>query len=110
MVSLTDKALVKAIELRDASGGDGLVLRVSVQPGGCSGMRYNIVFDASTSSDDVVTHLVHGLSTLVVAVDRPSEPYLSRATIDYVESLEKIGFVIDNPDANGGCACGDSFN
>jgi iron-sulfur cluster assembly accessory protein len=110
MLSLTDKALVKAIELRDANGSDSLVLRVSVQPGGCSGMRYNLVFDTSTTPDDVLAHLAHGQSTLVVAVDKPSEPYLTRATIDFVESLEKIGFVIDNPDANGGCACGDSFN
>jgi iron-sulfur cluster assembly accessory protein len=43
-------------------------------------------------------------------VDRMSSPYLSGATIDFVDSIEKQGFTIDNPNAGGSCACGDSFH
>jgi len=44
-----------------------------------------------------------------VVVDRKSVPYLTGATIDFVDGL-KSGFVIDNPNAQGSCACGDSFH
>ena len=42
---------------------------------------------------------------------RPDErPYLGGATIDFVDTIEKQGFTIDNPNASGSCACGDSFH
>ena len=45
-----------------------------------------------------------------LAVDRMSSPYVQGATIDFVDTIEKQGFTIDNPNAGGSCACGDSFN
>jgi iron-sulfur cluster assembly accessory protein len=45
-----------------------------------------------------------------VVVDRKSIPYLAGATIDFVDGLQTSGFIIDNPNAQGGCACGDSFH
>ena len=45
-----------------------------------------------------------------LVVDRMSVPYLGGATIDFVDTIEKQGFTIDNPNATGSCACGDSFN
>jgi iron-sulfur cluster assembly accessory protein len=45
-----------------------------------------------------------------VVVDRMSMPYLAGATIDFVDNLQNYGFVIDNPTAQGACACGDSFH
>jgi len=45
-----------------------------------------------------------------VVTDRMSSPYLSGATIDFVDTIEKQGFTIDNPNAGGSCACGDSFH
>ena len=47
---------------------------------------------------------------VTVVVDRMSVPYLNGAEIDFVDSIEKQGFTIDNPNATGSCACGDSFN
>ena len=44
-----------------------------------------------------------------VVVDRMSAPYLDGATIDFVDTIEKQGFTIDNPNAGGSCACGDSL-
>jgi iron-sulfur cluster assembly accessory protein len=43
-------------------------------------------------------------------LDRMSTPYLQGAVIDFVDTIEKQGFTIDNPNAGGSCACGDSFN
>ena len=47
---------------------------------------------------------------LRVGVDRMSAPYLQGAVIDFVDTIEKQGFTIDNPNATGSCACGDSFH
>ena len=55
---------------------------------------------------DVVTDF----DGVCVVVDRMSVPYLNGATIDFVDSIEKQGFTIDNPNAGGSCACGDSFH
>jgi iron-sulfur cluster assembly accessory protein len=51
-----------------------------------------------------------GPGGLEVVIDRMSIPYLAGATIDFVDSLHGRGFVIDNPNAQGSCACGDSFH
>ena len=83
-----------------------MVLRIAVQPGGCSGLRYELFFDdRSLDGDAVVDFRGVGL-----AVDRMSKPYLDGATIDFVDTIEKQGFTIDNPNAQNSCACGDSFH
>jgi iron-sulfur cluster assembly accessory protein len=45
-----------------------------------------------------------------VIVDKMSAPYLDGATIDFEDTIQKQGFTIDNPNATGSCACGDSFH
>ncbi|HET6825272.1 MAG TPA: iron-sulfur cluster assembly accessory protein, partial [Amnibacterium sp.] len=45
-----------------------------------------------------------------VVVDRMSVPYLDGATVDFEDTIQKQGFTIDNPNAQGSCACGDSFH
>ncbi|REE99501.1 HesB/IscA family protein [Thermomonospora umbrina] len=105
-VVLTDAAATKARDLLEQEGRDDLALRVAVQPGGCSGLIYQLFFDEREMDGDQVQKF-DGLS---VRVDRMSAPYLTGATIDFVDSIEKQGFTIDNPNATGSCACGDSFN
>ena len=79
-------------------------LRVAVQPGGCAGLRYALYFDDRKMDDDVVT----AFGDLEVRVDKMSAPYLSGAEIDWVDGLQQSGFTINNPNAKGTCACGDS--
>ncbi len=105
-VLLTDTAAVKVKALLDQEGRDDLQLRVSVQPGGCSGLRYQLFFDERNLDGDAV----RGFGGVSVVVDRMSVPYLHGATIDFVDTIEKQGFTIDNPNAGGSCACGDSFH
>ncbi|MBU6213000.1 MAG: iron-sulfur cluster assembly accessory protein [Actinomycetales bacterium] len=105
-VVLTDAAATKAAALLAAEGRDDLALRVAVQPGGCSGLRYQLFFDdRSLDGDHAET-----FGSLKVVVDRMSKPYLAGAVVDFVDTIEKQGFTIDNPNAGGSCACGDSFN
>jgi iron-sulfur cluster assembly accessory protein len=105
-VVITDAAAVKVAALIAQEGRDDLRLRIAVQPGGCSGLRYQLFFDERSLDGDVVdTH-----DGFQVVVDRMSVPYLSGASIDFVDTIEKQGFTIDNPNAGGSCACGDSFS
>ena len=105
-INLSDVAASKVKSLLDQEGRDDLQLRIAVQPGGCSGLRYQLFFDERNLDGDVVTDF-NGVS---VVVDRMSSPYLHGAVIDFVDTIEKQGFTIDNPNATGSCACGDSFN
>ena len=105
-VGLTDAAAAKVKSLLDQEGRDDLRLRVAVQPGGCSGLIYQLYFDERSLDGD----LVRDFDGVGVVVDRMSAPYLGGATIDFADTIEKQGFTIDNPNAGGSCACGDSFS
>jgi iron-sulfur cluster assembly accessory protein len=107
-VVLTTPAADKVQALLAQEGRDDLALRVAVQPGGCSGLRYQLFFDERALDGDAVQEYAEG--AVRVVVDRMSVPYLAGATIDFVDTIEKQGFTIDNPNAGGSCACGDSFH
>ena len=98
-VELTEVAGAKVRSLLEQEGRDDLRLRVGVQPGGCSGLIYQLDGDLTRDFDGVE-----------VVVDRMSAPYLVGATIDFSDTIEKQGFTIDNPNAGSSCACGDSFS
>ena len=105
-VILTDIAAGKVKSLLEQEGRDDLRLRVGVQPGGCSGLIYQLYFDERTLDGD----LMREFGGVEVVVDRMSAPYLEGATIDFADTIEKQGFTIDNPNAGSSCACGDSFS
>ncbi|MBB3661206.1 MULTISPECIES: HesB/IscA family protein [Prauserella salsuginis group] len=105
-VILTETAAGKAKALLDQEGRDDMHLRIAVQPGGCAGLRYQLFFDERELDGD----LYRDFNGLRVAVDRMSAPYVEGAQIDFVDTIEKQGFTIDNPNAGGSCACGDSFH
>ncbi|MFZ9986484.1 MAG: HesB/IscA family protein [Candidatus Nanopelagicales bacterium] len=105
-IVLTEAAASKVKALLEAEGRDDLTLRIAVQPGGCSGLRYQLFFDDRSLDGDVVKDF----GGVGVVTDRMSAPYLGGATIDFVDTIEKQGFTIDNPNATGSCACGDSFH
>lgn len=105
-ITLTEVAAVKVAALLSQEGRDDLSLRVAVQPGGCSGLRYQLYFDDRALDGDTVSEF----GAVKVVTDKMSTPYLTGASIDFVDTIEKQGFTIDNPNAGGSCACGDSFN
>jgi iron-sulfur cluster assembly accessory protein len=105
-VALTPVAKDKVRSLLAQEGRDDLRLRIQVQPGGCSGLVYQLYFDDRTIDGDAV----RAFDDVELVVDRMSVPYLDGATIDFADTIEKQGFSIDNPNAGGSCACGDSFH
>jgi iron-sulfur cluster assembly accessory protein len=105
-INLSTTAAEKVRSLLSQEGRDDLKLRIAVQPGGCSGLRYQLFFDERDLDGDTVADF----DGVEVVVDRMSVPYLNGAMIDFVDTIEKQGFTIDNPNAGGSCACGDSFH
>jgi iron-sulfur cluster assembly accessory protein len=106
MITLTEIAAGKVKELLDEEGRQDIALRVAVQPGGCSGLRYAMYLDDQVGDNDQAAEQFG----VRIVVDRLSAPYLTEAKIDFVDSLEASGFTIDNPMAQGSCACGHSFH
>jgi len=84
-----------------AKGG----LRVSVQPGGCSGFKYGLLIEDEAAEDDLVVDQ----DGWKVFVDPFSAQYINGVTIDFVSSFQGSGFTFKNPNATGGCGCGSSF-
>lgn len=111
-VTITPTAAAKVKELLDreisASPGEHegkeYALRIAVQPGGCAGLRYALYFDDRKLDDDKVILA----SDVEIRVDKMSSPYLMGAEVDFLDTLEQSGFTINNPNAKGTCACGDS--
>ncbi|HAQ59148.1 MAG TPA: iron-sulfur cluster insertion protein ErpA [Microbacterium sp.] len=105
-VNLTEAAALKVKSLLEQEGRDDLRLRVAVQPGGCSGLIYQLYFDERYLDGDETVDF----NGVEVIVDNMSIPYLDGAAIDFKDTISEQGFTIDNPNAAGSCACGDSFH
>lgn len=102
----TDNAAIKVQELiKEEEDNDGLMLRVFVQGGGCSGFQYGFTFDKNQEEGDTVVEK-QGVKLLV---DPMSFQYLMGAEIDYSEGLDGAHFVIRNPNVMTTCGCGSSF-
>ncbi|TFD33285.1 iron-sulfur cluster insertion protein ErpA [Cryobacterium cryoconiti] len=105
-VGLSATAADKVRSLLAQEGREDLRLRVAVQPGGCSGLIYQLYFDERVLDGDALVDF----DGVEVIVDKMSVPYLDGASIDFEDTIQKQGFTIDNPNAGGSCACGDSFS
>jgi iron-sulfur cluster assembly accessory protein len=81
-------------------------LRVSVQPGGCSGFKYSLLIEDQGAEDDFVVDQ----GDFKVFVDPFSAQYIQGVNIDYVSSMQGSGFTFKNPNSTGGCGCGSSFS
>lgn len=105
-LNFSSAAAGKVAELIAEEGNPGLMLRVYVTGGGCSGFQYGFSFDENGAEDD--TKVVQEGVTLVV--DSMSMQYLMGADIDFEDGLEGSRFVIRNPNATSTCGCGSSFS
>ena len=105
-VVLTASAARRVAALRQAEGDDGLMLRVSVSGGGCSGFQYGFSFDDSRGAEDR-TFTRDGVT---VVIDEVSLNLLAGSEIDYVQELIGASFQITNPQATSSCGCGASFS
>jgi iron-sulfur cluster insertion protein len=106
MLTITESAKTKILDLLAEEGNPELSLRTFVQGGGCSGMSYGFTFDEITNEDDFEVPL----EKFKVLVDSASMQYLQGSSIDYKEDIQGSQFVISNPNAQTTCGCGSSFS
>jgi len=105
-VTITDKAARRIAALMSEEADPGLMLRVAVSGGGCSGFQYGFSLDNARLDDDVLFE--H--AGVKVVIDPTSLELLQGAEIDFVEELVGSSFQVRNPNATSSCGCGNSFS
>lgn len=105
-VTLTSAAAAKVSELLAREEDEGLVLRLGVRPGGCSGFSYEMFFDSAVDDADFVAET----DGVKMVVDPESLEKLKGAEVDYRDGLQGAGFHIQNPNVERACGCGNSFS
>ena len=106
LLSLTKSAADRVVELIAAEGKSGLMLRLAVSGGGCSGFSYGFSLDDAVTNDDKVYEFFGAK----LVVDDVSLDLLKGSEIDYVDDLRAASFRINNPNATSTCGCGTSFS
>ena len=104
MITLTPRAAEKVRELQ-ADAGEGKLLRIFVESGGCSGFQYGMSFDERKDADKVVES-----EGVTILSDEASLAYMDGSTVDFDDGLQGKGFEIQNPNAQSTCGCGKSFS
>lgn len=104
MITLTARAATKVKELQE-DAGEGKLLRVFVESGGCSGFQYGMSFDEEKTEDQKIES-----EGVIVLMDDASLAYMDGSTIDFDDGLQGKGFDIQNPNAESTCGCGKSFS
>lgn len=105
-MTLTASAAARITKLAALEGNPGLMLRLTVSGGGCSGFQYGFSFDSAVNEDD----RLFSRDAARLVVDDTSLDLLSGAEIDYVEDLMGSYFKVNNPNAASSCGCGSSFS
>ena len=108
MITITDSAKREILRLQKDKSGEGHkdhLLRIFVEPGGCSGFEYGMSFDGEKDADETITD--NGIS---FRMDPTSLDYLRGSVVDFDDGLGGKGFEIRNPNATSTCGCGRSFN
>ena len=105
LMTLTDAAAARLSALYER-GQQGMLLRISVNTKGCSGLSYDMTWVPEAGpGDEVVSD-----KGLTVLVDRKASLFLIGSSMDYrVEALTS-GFTFSNPNEKGRCGCGESFH
>lgn len=108
MIKVSSQAKEKVLQMMQNDGLDiaSHFVRVGVKSGGCSGLSYELKFDASLVEDDKVFED----NDVRIVVDKKSFLYLVGTTLEYSGGLNGKGFVFNNPNANRTCGCGESFS
>jgi len=104
-IKVSDSAAQRAQSFLE-NRGSGLGLRLGVKTTGCSGLAYVIEFVDELNFDDEVFE-DNGVK---IIIDGKSLAYLDGTELDFAKDGLNEGFEFKNPNANGECGCGESFN
>ncbi len=102
-IHVDPSARARIAHLREKSGKPGLVLRITVEGGGCSGFQYKMTLADGPEPGEK-------LFGACVATDDISLDFLKDSEVYFESGLAGSEFRIDNPNAASGCGCGASFS
>lgn len=105
-ITLSDSFVKRLKQLQEKENNPALMLRITVEGGGCQGFEYLFKPDTSKNDNDIIFEK-DGAS---VVTDEISLPFLNGAEIDYVDDLIGAHFKVNNPNASSSCGCGTSFS
>ncbi|MFC3608365.1 HesB/IscA family protein [Stutzerimonas tarimensis] len=105
MITLTDSAMAAVNRFMTSLDKPVAGLRIRVEGGGCSGLKYSLKLEEAGSDGDQSVDC----GGITLLVDETSAPLLTGVTMDFVESMEGSGFTFTNPNASNSCGCGKSF-
>jgi len=105
-ISLSARAAQRLATMLADEERPGLMLRVTVNGGGCAGFQYSFAFDDTVNPDDR-TFARDGVTAVI---DEASLGLLAGSEIDFVEDLIGAAFQVKNPNATSSCGCGSSFS
>lgn len=105
MLTLTDLAKAKIIEIAEAEGLKPSV-RVKIIGGGCAGFQYDMFYDDKPLDLDEVFKF----GEVELIIDPVSSQYFENVEIDFLDAMINGGFKFNNPDATGSCGCGKSIS
>ena len=97
-VTITERAAKRIGQILKTEG-DGAMLRISVEGGGCSGFQYKFDVSRDRADDD----LVIARENAIVLVDPASVPFLAGSEVDFVDDLIGASFRVQNPNATAAC-------
>jgi len=89
-----------------AKGQQGMLLRISVNTKGCSGLSYDMTWVPTAGPGDETVND----KGLIVLVDRKASLFLIGSVMDYEVKDLVSGFTFSNPNEKGRCGCGESFH
>jgi iron-sulfur cluster assembly accessory protein len=104
MIKLTDSAVSQVSKMLSEKE-KGMLLRIFIEPGGCSGFEYGMSVDFPKEGDEVSEY-----KNIRYAVAGDSLDYLSGSEVHFDDGLTGKGFEIRNPNAQSTCGCGKSFS
>lgn len=103
VIEFTDAASSKLVEVLKEQDAVESYLRIAVTQNPDGGIEYVFGLEEEAGETDSVVET----GSVKALVDPDSTELLSGSSIDYVEGFERSGFVISNPNfQGGGCACG----
>ena len=102
MITLTESAADKILDLFKEQDSEGAALRVFVKGDNNGQPAYGMAIEPDPSDADEV---IESFGVKVV-VDEDSLPWVIGSEIDFIDSIEQTGFTIRNPNMGASCACG----
>ena len=108
MLTVTPNAAERIKSVMTEQDEEGASLRIMVAGMGCGGPQYMMTLEHESNEDDIKV----AQDGITILIDPQSAPIIEGSEVDYVETLERSGFTVNNPNVQKGgcgssdCACG----